>query len=202
MLESIAAAIAPVSEALTSPAYLQRDGATHRVRMNPHGQVKPPRAAHSGRSFDVRFRMHNDGFEPRQNDHVSMDGGRWWIVWRILPSPLGSYYMLECMAPPADIVIPAVQVRTPDGIGGWTVEDTLDSSAAFPATVHSGSTERMLTAQTEAELGRIAIGYWVQQANVKAGDRLFIRGDTYTVLAVSTDDENPAWGRAVLAREA
>ena len=118
MLESIASAIAPVSEALTAPAFLQRNGVTHSVRMNTRKQVKPARAAQTGSAYDVEFRYHHDSLPAMQNDHVSVNGIDWWVVWRVLPSPLNVYSILECKAPPNEIVVPLTTTRIPDGLGG------------------------------------------------------------------------------------
>lgn len=202
LLESLRAAVAPVSLALTSVGYLRRGTTMWEIRLNPQSFVRPARAGQSGRSYDAKFRVHDDGrVTPMQNDLISADRVTWWTVWRVLPSPLGTHSFVECMAIPTDIVLPIVVTRVSDGMGGHVSVEQDDPSRAFAGVLSSANIQQVLTAQSESQMNRVALGYRVDEAELVVGGRLRVRGHAHTVLSLTTDDENPLWGRAVLARE-
>lgn len=188
---------------LSRQAVLRRGVTDAPVNVNRHSASLPYRADQNRRPYDALFRMDRatSSMSPEQNDRVLMDGDQW-IVWRIIPSPAGSHWMLECMAPPSQAVVPVTVVKVPDGMGGHTNQTFPQISLAFAAKIRNASTDRTLTAQSSSQMNRLMMSYPADSAPAPFGVdwRVMVDGMDFTVISVGVDDENPAWRRAVLAR--
>lgn len=191
---------------LSKEATLKRGSTDFSVRASRKTSQKPYRANENRKSYDAQFRVdgHTATTEPFQNDRLMIDSEEW-VVWRINPSPAGSHWMVDCMAPASVLAIPVNKTQSSDGQGGQNVswEDQVDGM--FYAKVRESSVDRQLNAATSSAMGRLAMAF--ERAAVPEGFdtswrvRLSTEQRAYEILSITVDDENPAWMNAVLAKE-
>lgn len=191
---------------LSKPATLMRSGTDFSVRASRKQSQKPYRANENRKPFDAQFRIdgHSASVEPQQNDLLLMDSEEW-IIWRITPSPASSHWMVDCMAPATVAAIPVQRTTTPDGQGGKTQTWADEVEMIFYCKVRESSVDRQLNADAATSMGRLAMSYQASTAPVGFDTKWRVRlandARAYEILSITTDDENPLWRNAVLARE-
>lgn len=199
--------IASIGSSLISrEGSLRRGSTTHPVRLMRSESKKPYRANENRRPYDAKFRIDRptSPVEPQQNDEI-LSAGEEWIVWRVTPSPAGSHWQLECMAPPTVAIVPLREEMTDDGQGGETLSWLEMTEDMFYGKVRESSADRQINATSESVMGRLQMSY--RSADAPAGFdtsyrvRMSDSEVAYEVLSITVDDENDAWRNAVLARE-
>ena len=184
---------------INKPAVLIDGGIPAPARVVRVKSQKPYRANENRRAYDAQFRSDTEAV---QNSLLQVDNEEW-VVWRIIPAPAGSHWVLECMAPATVGVIPVQRAEVPDGMGGRTLQWQARPEDVFYAKIREASTERQLTAQSAEAIGRLQMTYQSHTAPAGFGDdwRVVVDGSSYGIMSITVDDENPAWRNAVLSRE-